>query len=52
MIEKKRGEIIIEAQLPAYKEAVTKSLEAQTKANKLNAELTELNIEKMTKRLN
>lgn len=49
MIEKKRAEIIIEAQLPAYKEAVTKSLEAQTKANKLNAELTELNIEKMTK---
>lgn len=41
MLTKKRAEIILEAQLPAYKEAVTKSIEAQTKANQLAIEYNE-----------
>lgn len=45
MLAKKRAEIILEAQLPAYKEAVTKSIEAQTKANELSAEISANNSE-------
>lgn len=45
MIAKKRAEIIVEAQLPAYKEAVTKSIEAQAKANELSAEISANNAE-------
>lgn len=47
MIAKKRAEIILESQLPAYKEAVTNATNAQIEANKLNAELTELNTQSM-----
>ena len=47
MIAKKKAEIILEAQLPAYKEAVTKSIDAQTKANKLAAEISANNTEAM-----
>ena len=41
MIAKKRAEAILEAQLPAYKEAVTKATEAQIKASKLEAQISE-----------
>lgn len=47
MIEKKRAEIILEAELPLYKEAVLKSTEAQIEANRLQSELSDLNQEKM-----
>lgn len=46
MLAKKRAEIILEAQLPAYKEAVTKSIEAQTKANELSAQISDNNMQK------
>lgn len=41
MIAKKRAEVILESQLPAYKEAVTKATNAQIEANKINAQITE-----------
>ena len=41
MLLKKKAQVILEAQLPAYQEAVTKSTEAQIKANKLYNEYTE-----------
>lgn len=42
MIAKKRAEAILEAQLPAYKEAVTKATEAQIEASKREAEYAEV----------
>lgn len=47
MIEKKRAEIILEAELPMYKEAVLKVTEAQIAANQLQSELSDLNTQKM-----
>lgn len=41
LIAKKKAEAILEAQLPAYKEAVTKATEAQIKANEMSMEVTE-----------
>lgn len=41
LIAKKRAEVILESQLPAYKEAVTKATNAQIEANKLNTQITE-----------
>lgn len=49
MLAKKKAEIILEAQLPAYKEAVTKSIEAQTKANELAMQLSDLKMQKQAK---
>lgn len=40
MIAKKRAEIILESQLPAYKDAITKATNAQIEANKLETEIS------------
>lgn len=45
LIQKKRAEIILEAQLPAYKEALTKLTEAQAKAYQLEAEYQQTKME-------
>ena len=45
LIQKKRAEIILEAQLPAYKEALTKLTEAQAKAYQLEAEYQQAKME-------
>ena len=42
MLLKKKAQIILEAQLPAYQEAVTNATEAQIEANKLYAEYSEV----------
>lgn len=42
LIAKKRAEVILEAQLPAYKEAVTKATEAQIEASRREAEYAEV----------
>ncbi|WP_286154659.1 phage tail tape measure protein [Thomasclavelia cocleata] len=43
LLEKKKAQIILEAQLPAYQEAVNNATEKQIEANKLNAEIVENN---------
>lgn len=41
LIEKKKAEVILEAQLPEYKEAVTKVTQEQIEANRLEKEISE-----------
>ena len=43
LLEKKKAQIILEAQLPAYQEAVNNATEKQIEANKLNAEIVKNN---------
>lgn len=48
MIAKKKAEVILESQLPAYKEAVTNATNAQIEANKLEAEASEARMKQMS----
>lgn len=45
MIAKKKAEVILESQLPAYKEAVTNATKAQIEANKLEAAASKAKME-------
>lgn len=45
MIAKKKAEVILESQLPAYKEAVTNATKAQIEANKLEAKASKARME-------
>lgn len=45
LIAKKRAEIILESQFPAYKEAVTNATNAQIEANKIETELSKARTE-------
>lgn len=45
MIAKKKAEVILESQLPAYKEAVTNATKAQIEANKLEVEASKARME-------